>query len=401
MPSSLPAGSYCAIVKFRHHLRVTGTGNDERTIWQRLGGRKPLVLVVAAVIAVLLVGGAVFAVTRGGDPAPPPAAAPSLSGRPAEGAPAPSPTPTVQPGADIRGPLNILLVGVDTRVSVPGWEPHADAVLILHVTEDLDRGYLFSLPRDLLVDIPAFPKAGYRGGRTKLTHAMSYGSRRGRAEPSATQGFELLRQAVSGYTGIRRFDAGAILNFGGFEKLVNALGGIDMYVDQKVVSIHRQPNGKSRTLRGTEFVGPQATYNPGNRHFVGWQAIDYARQRYTAGGDYTRQRHQQQLIKAILAKALATGLPTDAAGIERLFVALGKSVDVIAGERTPVEYGFALSKLRPETLTLVSLPGDSVGRGSGYRGEQLTSVGRGFITQLRAGKADAYLEAHPNLVVKR
>ena len=66
-----------------------------------------------------------------------------------------------------------------------------------------------------------------------------------------------------------------------------------------------------------------------------------------------------------------------------------------------VEYGFALSKLRPETLTLVALPGGGVGRGSGYQGEQLTSVGRGFITQLNAGKADAYLRAHPNLVVKR
>ncbi|MDG4821124.1 LCP family protein [Asanoa sp. WMMD1127] len=377
---------------------MTEAGNG--AIGQRFGGRRALLVVAAAVVAVLLIGGVVFAVTRGGDPAPP-AAAPGTSNPPAESAPTPSPTPTVQPGADIKGPLDILLVGVDTRVSVPGWEPHADAVLILHVTENLDRGYLFSLPRDLVVDIPRFPKSGYSGGRTKLTHAMSYGSRRGKGEPSATQGFELLRQTVSRYTGIKTFQAGAILNFGGFSKLVDELGGVDMYVDQKVVSQHRQPNGKPRTLRGGGYVGPQATYNPGNRHFAGWQAIDYARQRYTAGGDYTRQRHQQQLIKAILAKAMSTGLPTDAAGIERLFKALGNSVDVIAGERTPIEYGFALSKLGPANLTLVALPGASVGRGSGYRGEQLTSVGRGFISQLRAGKADAYLKANPKLVVKR
>jgi polyisoprenyl-teichoic acid--peptidoglycan teichoic acid transferase len=357
-----------------------------------------VLLIAAAVVVVLLVGGAVFAATRGDDTTPPVAAP---SNPPTESAPTPSPTPTVQPGADIRGPLNLLLVGVDTRVSVPGWEPHADAVLILHVNEDLDSGYLFSLPRDLVVDIPAFPKAGYRGGNTKLTHAMSYGSRRGKGEPSATQGYQLLSQTVSKYTGIKKFDAGAILNFGGFEKLINELGGVEMYVDQKVVSKHRQPNGKPRTLSGGDYIGPQATYNPGNREFKGWQAIDYARQRYTAGGDYARQRHQQQLIKAILAKALSTGLPTDADAIQRLFKALGGSVDVIAGERTPVDFGFALSKLRPETLTLVALPGGGVGRGSGYRGEQLTKEGRDFITQLRAGKADAYLKAHPKLVVKR
>ncbi|SDY70897.1 transcriptional attenuator, LytR family [Asanoa ishikariensis] len=378
---------------------MTGTGNEAHKFWQRLRGRRPVLLVAAAVVAVLLIGGAVFAATRSDEATP--KAAPSNAPTESAPAPAPSPTPTVQPGADMRGPLDLLLVGVDTRVSVKGWEPHADAVLILHVNADLESGYLFSLPRDLVVDIPAFPKAGYRGGTTKLTHAMSYGSRRGKGEPSAAQGFQLLSQTVSKYTGIKKFQAGAILNFGGFEKLINELGGVDLYVDQKVVSKHRQPNGKPRTLRGGDYVGPQATYNPGNRHFAGWQAIDYARQRYTAGGDYARQRHQQQLIKAILAKALSTGLPTDADAIQRLFKALGGSVDVIAGERTPVEYGFALSKLRPETLKLVSLPGGGVGSGGGYRGEQLTKEGRDFIKALRTGKADAYLKAHPKLVVKR
>ena len=359
--------------------------------------------IAAAVVAVLLVGGAVFAVTGGDDDPVPTAAAPSPSSRATESAPTPSPTPspTVPPGADIRGPLDLLLVGVDTRVAEPGWEPHADAVLILHVNEGLDSGYLFSLPRDLVVDIPRFPKSNYGGGRTKLTHAMSYGSKRGKGKPSAAQGFQLLSQTVSNYTGIKKFSAGAILNFGGFQKLVDELGGVDMFVDQKVVSKHRQPNGHGRTLRGGDYVGPQATYNPGNRHFVGWQAIDYARQRYTAGGDYTRQRHQQQLIKAILAKALSSGLPTDVDALNRLLKALGSSVDVITGERTAIDFVYALSKLSPAKLTLVSLPGSGIGSGGGYQGEQLTSIGRGFITQLRAGKAAPYLKAHPNLVVRR
>ncbi|MEV4618729.1 LCP family protein [Asanoa sp. NPDC049573] len=380
---------------------MTGAGNDVRGIWQRLPGRKPVIVIAAAVIAVLLIGGAVFAVTAGDDDPKPAPVANGPAPTTAAAAPTPTPSPTVQPGADIRGPLDLLLVGVDTRVAVPGWEPHADAVLILHVNKGLDSGYLFSLPRDLVVDIPKFPKSGYGGGRTKLTHAMSYGSKRGTAKPSAAQGYQLLSQTVSRYTGIKTFQAGAILNFGGFQKLVDELGGVDMYVDQKVVSKHRQPNGKARTLSGGDYIGPQATYNPGNRHFVGWQAIDYARQRYTAGGDYARQRHQQQLIKAILAKALSSGLPTDADALNRLLKALGRSVDVIAGERTAIDFVFALSKLTPANLKLVSLPGSGVGSGGGYQGEQLTSVGRGFITQLRAGKADAYLKAHPTLAVKR
>src|SRR5690606_3836453 len=68
--------------------------------------------------------------------------------------------PTRPPGANINGPRNFRLVGDDTRESIPDREPHPHALRILHVEPRLDRGYLFSLPRDLLVDIPPFPAAG-------------------------------------------------------------------------------------------------------------------------------------------------------------------------------------------------------------------------------------------------
>lgn len=315
----------------------------------------------------------------------------------------PSASPTPEPGADITGPLNILIVGVDTRESVPGWEPHADAVTILHVPRGLTKGYLFSLPRDLVVDIPAFPKSGYRGGRTKLTHAMSYGSRRGKAEPSAAQGFQLLAQTVGRYTGIQRFDAGAVLNFRGFRELVDAVGGIDLYVDQRVASIHLRPDGRGRAPGGgsTGYSGPQMVYEVGVRHLNGWQALDYSRQRYLTGGDYARQRHHQQLIRAVLAKALSGNIARDPVQLDRVLRALGDTLVFDGRGRKPIDFAYALSGLRPEGLVLVGLPGSGVGRGSGYRGEQLTAEGRKFITELRAGRADQYLKAHPKLVIPR
>lgn len=352
---------------------------------------------------VLLAGAAAVAYQRWTDgSAPDPAARPS--GAPtAASTPSPTPSPTPPPGADITGPLNLLLVGVDTRVSVPGWEPHADAVLILHVTRELDRAYLYALPRDLVVDIPAFPKAKFRGERTKLTHAMSYGSRvpgRNR-EPDTAQGYELLARTVSDYTGVRRFDAGAVLTFGGFDELVDALGGVRIYIDQRVVSRHRRPDGKLRTLRGGGYVGPQMVYEKGTRTLTGWQALDYARQRYTAGGAYARQRHQQQLIKALVGKIFDQNLARDPARIEQVVRALDDALTFQGNGRDIVEFGYALSRLRPEAITLVALPGSGVGSGSRYRGEQLTSVGRKFLTELRAGRADEYLAAHPELVIKR
>ncbi|WP_341717575.1 LCP family protein [Micromonospora sp. FIMYZ51] len=363
--------------------------------------RRRLTLLLAGLATVLLLAGGALVVARTvtADRATPAAGQAGPDPTPSE-QPSPSPS-TPPPGADLTGPLNLLLVGVDTRVSVPGWEPHADAVLVLHVPAGLSRAYLFSLPRDLVVDVPAYQAADYRGGRTKLTNAMSYGSRvPGRAKkPDTAQGYELLRRTVSDYTGLR-IDAGAVLTFGGFDKLVDSLGGVDIHVDQRVVSRHRRPDGKHREpgpgIGG--YVGPQMVYEPGDRHLNGWQALDYARQRYLPGGDYTRQRHQQQLIRALVRKILDADLARQPERVEQVTDALGDMLVYVGGRRM-VDFAYALGGLSPDALTLVVLPGAAVGRGNAYRGEELTRVGVRFLTELRAGRADAYLAEHPKLRV--
>ncbi|MBY8874140.1 LCP family protein [Micromonospora sp. PLK6-60] len=362
----------------------------------------------AALAAVVLIAAGTVTVTRlvgrpvVEAPSGPVAASPSATVpvTPSPTVPAPTASPTPPPGADITGPLTLLLVGVDTRVKIPGWVPHSDAVLVLHVPKGLKRAYLFSLPRDLLVDIPAFPKAGYRGGRTKLTHAMSYGARvPGKPQqPSAAQGYELLRATVSRYTGLK-IDAGAVLTFGGFDGLVDALGGVDLYVDQRVPSKHRRPDGQHRPAGAGGYVGPQMVYEKGNRHLNGWQALDYARQRYIPGGDYSRQRHQQQLVRALARKILSAGLARDPERLQRVVRALGAALLYAGGERL-IDLAYALGGLPSNAFTLVGLPGTGVGSGGAYRGEQLLPLGRGFLPALRAGKADAYLAAHPQLRIR-
>jgi LCP family protein required for cell wall assembly len=355
--------------------------------------------VAAAAVVVLVLAGVGIAVAlryRSGPDKP--AAGP--------GSAVPSPTPPASPapppGADITGPLDLLLIGVDTRTSIPDWEPHADAIMLLHVNADLDSGYLYSLPRDLRVQMPAYPQAGFAGGRYKITEAMSRGSRvRGTKKTDVAQGYDLLTKTISAYTGIRTFQAGAILNFAGLNKLTNALGGVTLTIDQKVVSKNRRPDGTLRPLRpgGGDYTGPQAVYLPGTRRLVGWQALDYARQRYTPGGDYTRQRHQRQLVKALLSEAASAGLATDRTKLESLVGALGSSL-VYLGGRKPVEYAYALRNLSPAKLTLVGLPGASVSGNSGYLGEQLQPVGRGFLSAVASGDPAAYLRAHRALVNK-
>ncbi|GGJ99307.1 hypothetical protein GCM10010123_31520 [Pilimelia anulata] len=318
--------------------------------------------------------------------------------------PAPPRTPAGLVGRQLRGPLNILIVGIDPRQSDPNWRPNADAVLLLHVPRALDTAYLYSLPRDLVVDIPAFAPAGFAGERTKLTHAMSFGSVvPGRARPDRAQGFRLLSLTVSKYTGIPRFDAGAVLDFGGFTKLVDAVGGVDLRVDRLVTSIHRQPDGKHREpgASSTGYVGPQMVYRPGVRHFTGWQALDYGRQRYLPGSDYTRQKHQQQLIRAILTKLVKQGAHRDAAKLARILAAVRDSLTYDGRGHSVVDFAYSLRRVTPARMTLVSLPGDAVGSGGGYRGEALQPVGRQFLRAVRADAVRPFLARNTGLVHSR
>ncbi|MGI5212273.1 LCP family protein [Plantactinospora sp. CA-290183] len=307
--------------------------------------------------------------------------------------------------SDIKGPLNILLVGIDPRQ--PETPPLADSIMVLHVNATLDSAYLFSMPRDLLVDIPRFDKAGYPGDRTKLNAAMAHGSRvPGERLPDAAQGFELLSLTVSKVTGIKRFDAGGIINFGGFLKIVDAMGGVTMYIDQNVKSEHRRPDGTHRTLRpgGGGYLGPQAEYKKGTRHLEGWQALDYVRQRYpengVTDGDYGRQRHQQQFVRAMADQALSKDVVTNPIKMDSVLRAAGKSLIFSGRGHKLIDFGFALRNLRSDSIQMIKLPGGGVGTGSNYRGEKFQPVAEDFLDALQAGQVDEFVLSHPEIINK-
>jgi len=308
-----------------------------------------------------------------------------------------------QKPSDIKGPLNILLVGIDPRV--PTEPPLADSIMILHVPAGLDRAYLFSMPRDLVVDIPAFPKAQYAGGRGKLNSAMLFGSRvPGARLPDRATGFELLSKTISNYTGIQRFDAGAIVNFSGFRKIVDAMGGVTMYVDQdKVFSEHLQPDGNARPMRDCKcdhpYYGPQAVYTRGTHHFQGWQALDYVRQRYTVtGGDYGRQRHQQQFIRAMVEQATSKGVIANPLTLDKVMRAAGQALVFNGRGHSVTDWAWALHNLRQDSLTLVKLQGGGLSTGGKYEGEALDAKSKAFLTSVRTNTVDDFMATNTDMV---
>lgn len=320
-------------------------------------------------------------------------------------------------GEDIEGPLNILLAGLDTvpgRSRDPG---RADSIMIIHVPAELDRAYLISLPRDLLVEIPPLPEVGYIGAVDKLNAAMFIGSQQVGDEqlPNLQRGFSLLAQTVGDLTGIRHWDAGVVLDFEGFANVVDAVGGVTVELDERIASRHRQPDGTHRQLvpGGGDYSGPQMRYEPGvppcagsegqegpfTCRLNGWQALDVARQRYSLpDGDFGRQHNQQRLLKAIMDQSLSRDLVTDPVAMDRLVRSAGDSLLFDGRGNRAVDFAFALRGIRPDALTMLGLPSHTLGTIDDYQGEQLGEAGQELFAALRAGELDTFLATRPEVV---
>jgi anionic cell wall polymer biosynthesis LytR-Cps2A-Psr (LCP) family protein len=278
-------------------------------------------------------------------------------------------TGTERQHAQVTGVKNILLVGLDTR---PGQNPsqltRSDSIMILHIPADHSTGYLVSLPRDSYVHIPPYfnGKIRWNGGSTKINAAFAFGSQGLTGNAAITHGFELLALTVKELTGITP-DAGALIDFTGFKKVVQVLGKVCMYVDEDTTSIHVGYD-KDGNLKAPYVLNPNTglpihkvygvtaqKYTKGNHCLTPSQALDFVRQRdllANKDSDYGRQRHQQQFIKAILKKAVDEGLnsPTKLPG---LLSAVGKTMTVDSGGIALEDWAFAMRGIKPDNLVTI------------------------------------------------
>ncbi len=223
------------------------------------------------------------------------------------------------------GPLNFLLLGSDLRVGEPDEGQRSDTIIIMQVNAERTGAYQVSIPRDLLVDIPEY-------GRDKINAAFQYGG-------GGPGGIQLLSATLAELIGIK-FDGAAVLDFGGFAKVVDLLGGVRMCVDTPVTSIH---TGR--------------VFSVGCQMFNGDEALDYSRQRYgLENGDYDRQRHDQQLIKAVFTTALNGGITRNPIKVDQFIRALGSSLTMDTGGASLTDVMLALRGLRPDALVGVAVP---------------------------------------------
>lgn len=175
---------------------------------------------------------------------------------------------------EVEGITNVLLIGVDARDLD---EPcRSDSMIIATLDNNNKKVKLTSLFRDTLVDIPGH-------GEAKLNAAYMLG------------GPELLMKTVKETYNVS-IDKYIIINFWGFETIVDYIGGIE--VDVKDYQLEELNKYIGESTGGNDCPVEKA----GIQTLNGKQALSYARIRYNVGDEYERTDRQREVIFKVIEK---------------------------------------------------------------------------------------------------
>ena len=165
------------------------------------------------------------------------------------------------------GKFNVYISGIDTSGNI-GNVSRSDANILMSINTDTHEALLTSIPRDYYVTLHSY------GAKDKLTHSGIYG-----VNETVKTVEDLLDTDINYYVRV---------NFTTVIKLVDKLGGIDVYSDYSFTTSDRL-----------------YTFKKGYNHMNGEEALRFSRERYAfAGGDNQRVKNQQHVIEAVMKKVL-------------------------------------------------------------------------------------------------
>lgn len=224
--------------------------------------------------------------------------------------------------------FNILLLGI------AGGEHDGpeltDTIILANVNIDQKKVHMFSIPRDLWV--PEFKR--------KINTAYAFGQ-------ESKKGLELSEKVVSKVTG-QEIDYVLVVDFQGFTKLVDYLGGIGVevqnsFVDREypITGKENDPCGKSEDeLRLLSTASSQLDAFPcrykeikfqmGVQKMNGETALEFVRSRHGSNGegsDFARSMRQQQVINALREKIFSLGVILNPIKVVGMYNILKENID--------------------------------------------------------------------------
>lgn len=182
------------------------------------------------------------------------------------------------PNWEEKDPVNLLLIGIDFRDGDE--EPaRSDSIIVMRIDPATKAVTMMSLPRDLLVTIPGY-------GEDKINAAFAYGEDE---QPGA--GPALLAETIS-YNMNIQINYFVTVDFAGFRKVIDTLGGITIDVDSPI---------KDDQYPSDDFGLTRVYFPAGLQGMDGETALRYARTRH-GDNDIARSERQQQVLMAMRAK---------------------------------------------------------------------------------------------------
>ncbi|MFG2119050.1 LCP family protein [Streptomyces sp. NPDC048710] len=239
--------------------------------------------------------------------------------------------------------LNILVLGSDSRSGKANQElgggdssgARSDTAMVVHIDAGRTKATVVSIPRDTLVTRPSCPLSS--GGSTAVAYHAMFNSAYSVGGPVCAV------KTVESITGVR-MDHYIEIDFSGFAKLVDALGGVTVTTDQDI------DDDRSHLHLAS-----------GTHHLNGTRALALARTRHGIGdgSDLGRIGLQQKLVKALLEQMATTDLLTDPTKLYKVADAVTASLTTDTGLDSLGELtklGQSLKGLTADRVKTVMMP---------------------------------------------
>lgn len=246
--------------------------------------------------------------------------------------------------------LNIVLLGSDDRgdgdVVDDGTDGmRADTTIVMHISSDRKRVELVSIPRDSYVNIPS---CTMRNGVTTAPSTQRFNAA---FAIGADQGGDVASAAACAITTIESLtgvyiDGYAVVDFGGFKDMVNALGGVPICI----------PNDMTAPKAELDLKAGFQTLN-------GKDALGFARARTGVGvgdgSDTNRIGRQQELLSAMSAEVFDQNLLTDLPNLYSFLDAATSSITAdpnLASAKNLAGLGFSLRNIKSSNIAFLTIP---------------------------------------------
>ena len=267
----------------------------------------------------------------------------------------PNESPTPQEPADESAgrPLNILILGSDVREGASDVDGagaagyitgmRSDTAMLMHISADRQRVDVVSIPRDTLVTIPScILKDGSRSYEqydAMFNSAFSIGGQSGDVAGAAACTIRTLEEMSDVY-----IDGFVVIDFASFQDIVNTLGGVNVCLSEPAED---QAAGLHLEAGCQVLDGEQAL------------ALARARKSLGDGSDISRIGRQQQMVEAIISKALSLNIVSDLPTLYGVLSDVTENIDVSPSLGSITYLGglaYSLRGLSLDNVNFVTMP---------------------------------------------